>query len=585
MTKPLSYFSLLQTREVFLRHFLFVCLLVLTFYVIFDIFHQFYLGAFTDFITGIAVGVSFFSICKHGIKNWHIHLTLLGGICLFAPLLIIEAFGETGIYWLPTMPVLTFMLGGTRVGLMWAIAYIACLLLSILLASLGFISLQYTWDQTSFMMFVTIFMGVISYFFVRYLEETEVIFLLQQKQLEQAVLEAQSASDLKSQFLSTISHELRTPLHGIIGMQELLAKENIAWTAEQRGYLQLSLDASKSLKHLLNDVLDLAKIEANQMLLEEKNVDILVLTRESLLPFIFHIKEKGVQLHLVLDDIPKWVTGDIARLRQILFNLLGNAVKFTEHGSIRLKVERDSLVRNQLKFSIQDTGIGIPSEEVAHVFEAFYQCSNSPHAIKGTGLGTSIIKQSVELLGGKIELRSELNKGSCFTFYIPYKSGDQESYSLTWDIEDITKAKKTNVINRKADESTEKSEKLRVLLVDDDRIGLRIAMKTLKQAGIDVEAAEHGQEALNLLEKNSYDVMLTDLRMPCMDGITLTRLIRAQEKETSRYMPIIGLSAHALSSAVDEAMAAGMDEFLLKPIEPSAILDCVLQTKNKFECA
>jgi len=574
MPTDTRYFSLQQARETFLRRFLFICILILIYYIIFDIYHHIYTGAVTDLIALIAVGASFLSIRKVGIQMWQIHLTLFGGICLFGPLLLVVSVDGTGLYWLPALPVLTFILGGSWYGSLWAGAYFICLFASMLLAAFGTITLEYDWTQTFSMLLVTASLGIWSYFFVRYLEETESTVFEQQKQLEKALNEAEEASKSKSAFLSTMSHELRTPLHGIIGMQELLSKENEGWSDEQRECLQLSIKSSRALKDLLNDVLDLAKIEANQMDVAEFPLDTLELVRESLIPFAFHAKKKGIQLNLTIENTPKMILSDVMRIRQILFNLLGNAVKFTKKGSVTLKVKLDSSESNFLKFSVEDTGIGIPLTEQKHVFEPFFQCSNSPHDIKGTGLGTSIIKQSVELLKGEILVESKIGHGSRFTFTLPYKNIDEETYSLHWGINEITAIDHTHASPSKPEFTKE----LHILLVEDDEVSQRIAKKVLTRAGMRVDIASNGLEALEKLKECSFDVMLTDLRMPYMDGITLAKTVRTREKNTSKRLLIIGLSADAMSSVVDKAIHAGIDVFLPKPIEPRAILSCVIES-------
>ena len=578
-SETVEYTSLQQTREVFLRRFLRACLCVIIFYIIFDTYHHIYMGLLTDITCGIAVIISLFFLQRNGLKPWHIHLTLLGGMTVFAPLLIIESFENTGIYWLPALPVLIFMLGGTRTGVYWGICYYVLLFASIIASLLGWAELQCTWSELFFMMLVTIFISIIAYFFGSHLEKTEIIFLLQQDQLRHALKDAESSNLAKTQFLSSMSHDLRTPLHGMIGMQELLASDNTHWSDEQREYLQLSLASSKALKSLINDVLDMAKIEANKIVVAEQPVDILSSLQEITLPFIFSAQEKHLQLDLALYEVPHIITGDAKLLRHIMVNLLSNAIKFTEQGSIHMRVEKDVDTPQQLKFSVQDTGIGISITDQQHVFEPFYQCGDVSNKLKGTGLGTSIVKQYVELQGGIISLCSQPGEGSCFSFTLPYQTTNQQTHTLKLSMQELMPSYNKPTISQNIQEN---NKPLHILLVEDDPIGQRIATKTLQRAGMHVDAAKDGGEALLLLKNHAYDLMLTDLRMPGIDGITLTKKIRTQEKNSGfAPMPIIGLSAHALSSAIDEALACGMNAFLSKPIEPSAILASLQKTKEE----
>lgn len=563
------HFSLFHTRETFLKHFLFVSLLVIAFYVILDIYNEIYVGALTDFICGIALGISLFSLLKSGMKEWHIHLTLFGGIMIFAPLLVLDSFGDTGLFWLPTMPVLTFMLGGTGTGLLWGLVYFACLALSMVLAATGVISLQYSWDHALFMLLVTTFMGIVTYIFVRYLEKAEATLLQQQKQLTKALQQAKAGSQAKSQFLSTVSHELRTPLHGIIGLQELLSESSEKWSDEEKENLQLSLQSSYSLKNLLNDVLDLSKIESAKQLLEMTEFDTMELLKSALIPFVFQAKSKNVDLLLTLNGVPKEIKSDVSRLRQILLNLLGNAVKFTVQGHVHLIVEKSDN-DGELLFTIEDTGVGIPEDEITFIFDSFYQCSNRDVSVDGTGLGTTIVKQSVEALGGNLTVQSSLGEGTRFNFSLPCQVMNDEVYHLELRTDEILDL--DHVTNETSDQSIKT---LRMLLVEDDEISRKLAEKAMKRSGLNIVSAVSGEHALQILGKSKFDILLTDLRMPGIDGIDLTRKVRESEKECSDHLPIIGLSAHALSSVVDEAKAAGMDDFILKPATPAKILESV----------
>jgi len=218
---------------------------MLVFYVCFDFYHQIYWGFVTDVICLILICISLWSLKKHGLQAWQIHITLLGGVCVFGPLFVLDSFGDTGIYWLPALPMIVFMLGGTRTGLWWGGVYFTALILSMLLAYMGLLELAYSWSEVLFMFLVTVFTALIAYFFTRFLEQADLDNQKYQQQLK-------AASEAKSNFLSVMSHELRTPLHGMIGMQELLMKDCKHFSVEQQECLQLSLQSSKVLKSLLH---------------------------------------------------------------------------------------------------------------------------------------------------------------------------------------------------------------------------------------------------------------------------------------------------------------------------------------------
>ncbi|MDQ6974094.1 MAG: response regulator [Mariprofundaceae bacterium] len=564
----MRYLSLHQKRDEFLYDALLLNVFTLAFFLVFDIYHHLYIGAITDAIALSAVSISFLSLRHSGLKTWHIHLSLFGGVAICFPLLITESFENTGIYWIPCIPILLFILSGTRIGVFWLLIYGVLILSTIISAILGYSTLFYSFGEIGFIMLATFFMGMISYIFVRYLEQTEQIILLQQQQVEKALTQAEHASQEKSHFLSTMSHDLRTPLHGMIGMQELLIQDAHHWTEEQRESLQLALHSSHILRSLLNDVLDLAKVESGQVVVQEESIHTFPLLREAILPFIFQAKQKGIELHLHMKHVPISIHSDQTLLRKILLNLLSNAIKFTEHGCIDIHV---SYASEQLYFAVKDTGIGIKKEEQATIFEPFHQCSTLKQH-QGTGLGTSIVKKCVELLGGKASLSSQVGKGSCFSFILPCSSTFQgTTHHRSWNMKALAQSEKASPQQAEVQNHDSTAHNVSILLVEDDRIAQRIASQSLQRSGMHVDIASDGLEALALLKTHRYDGMLTDLHMPNMDGIALVRSVRQQ----NQTMPIIGLSAHALSSVIAEAKEAGMTTFLSKPISPEAIVNCL----------
>ena len=389
--------------------------------------------------------------------------------------------------------------------------------------------------------------------------------------LREAIKQAEMANHAKSEFLSVMSHELRTPLHGIIGLQNLIASDKKELSDEQRENLALSQQSAKSLQALVNDVLDLAKIESGNMELVQDEFELLECIRDALVPFVLSAREKGIALSLEMRDVPATIFGDESRLRQVLLNLIGNAVKFTEKGSVSIQVTHSD---QSLHFIVEDTGIGIPTESLDTIFDPFKQVisSHRPQQ-RGTGLGTNIVRHFIELMGGTIQVKSELGKGSCFSFQIPCRTvGDNritQSFEATTD--------KFSVINieTKVHKASKKmpSQTIKALLAEDDPIGQRIAIKQLGRAGIMVDTADDGDSAWKQIQNHPYDLLLTDIRMPGIDGIELTRRVRALEKASKKeHMLIIGLSAHALDEVAKKCIEVGMDHFMTKPVDPETIL-------------
>lgn len=401
-----------------------------------------------------------------------------------------------------------------------------------------------------------------------------------EKNLRIAIKEAEAANHAKSEFLSVMSHELRTPLHGIIGLQNLIASDSHNLSEEQRENLILAQQSAKSLRSLVNDVLDLAKIESGNMELIKEPFNLSDCINDALVPFILAAREKGLSLKLEMSNMPASMVGDESRLRQVLLNLVGNAVKFTEQGYILVKVIG---METHISFSVEDSGVGIPPESVATIFEPFIQVTSAKQPQQsGTGLGTSIVKHFVELMGGTIDVESTPGQGSRFTFQIPCKATDSDTITQSIDVLTGNLNKISTEIASSAGTTTKPKSFIRALLAEDDPIGQRIAMKQLSRAGIMVDAVDNGTSAWETLQESNYSLLLTDIRMPGLDGIELTRKVRAMEKETGKEpITIIGLSAHALEEVAKECRAAGMDDFMTKPVNPEMILSTVLATHPK----
>jgi len=394
--------------------------------------------------------------------------------------------------------------------------------------------------------------------------------------LHQAIQQAEQANRAKSEFLSTISHELRTPIHGIIGLQKLISEGAEQLNAEQRENLKLAQQSARSLRALVNDVLDLAKIESGKMDLVKKEFDLKQCICDAIIPFRILAIKKGIVLSLHIDAAPQKILSDESRLRQILLNLIGNAVKFTQRGGVSIYVKEEC---GKLFFVVKDSGIGIADGDLKHIFEPFVQATSKQHAqYFGSGLGTNIAKRFVELMEGKIQVKSALGEGSSFSFHIPcYPAG---LALISCEINSNTDLCKLSPI---VDNSAEKEAfplRLRVLLAEDDPIAQRIARKRLSKAGMDVDIVDNGEDALLKVQSHSYDLLLTDIRMPRLDGLELTRRIRAMEKGLhGSHLTIIGLSAHVLDEVIQDCLDAGMDHFMSKPADPEMIVSTILMSK------
>jgi len=397
--------------------------------------------------------------------------------------------------------------------------------------------------------------------------------MLLQKDLQKSVRAAEVASQAKGEFLATMSHELRTPLHGVIGLLGLMTDERHKLSDEQQGNLSLAQSSAHILSSLIDDILDLSKIEAGRLEIQHRVFDVEETLRFALVPFVMKAREKGLQLNLEMHWVAESMSGDELRMRQVLLNLVGNALKFTEKGFVSIETWQE---HEQWHITIEDSGIGIAPEKQANVFSPFVQVHE--HAVlgdnlqqKGTGLGTTIAKHFVEMMGGTLKLQSKLGEGSCFHICLPLHASSEQRKSLSLTLDDLVEQRdiRLETITNHRPEITRS-----VLLAEDDPIGRKIAIKQLKRAGFAVIAVGDGLQAWEKVREQAFDLLLTDIHMPGMDGMMLAKKVREYESETDRKrMLIVGLSAHALEEIKNEALAHGMDEFISKPVDMHALMD------------
>ena len=363
---------------------------------------------------------------------------------------------------------------------------------------------------------------------------------------------AERASHAKSEFVSRMSHELRTPLNAIIGFAELLEAETLS--PSHKNYVNLINESGKHLLELINAVLDHAKIEAGGMTLEKIALDFRA-TIEAVKTIVSErASSKGLEFIASIDpQLPHFVFGDPTRLRQILINLLVNAVKFTEHGSVELRVARED---GHIVFSVRDTGIGMDTVALARLFKSFSQADDSvTRKYGGTGLGLMISKELIEAMGGSIEVESAPGVGTVFWFWLPLQEAQVAEDNGTSAALSVSQAAIAGLIPG------------RILLVDDNRVNQQLAGAMLDRLGLDYDFADNGVDALRRLANADFALVLMDMEMPEMDGVTATCHIRASEAERGApRLPIIAMTANAMHEDRDRCFAAGMDGYISKPV-------------------
>ncbi len=375
-----------------------------------------------------------------------------------------------------------------------------------------------------------------------------------------ATLAAEQSSRVKSEFLANMSHEIRTPMNGILGLLHLLSLTTLEDT--QKDYVAKATLSTNNLLRIINDILDFSKIEAGKLEIEETPFSLHDICSELQSLFMPQIQEKNLSFTLNEGELStKTLLGDPLRLKQVLLNLIGNAAKFTHEGCVCLTIEAHENENQEVhcKFIIEDTGIGLSQDQISNLFSAFSQADTSvTRKYGGTGLGLVISKRIVEMMQGEIWAESTLGQGSSFIFTAIFKLAEQQiSPDLGLDF------------NESIDRPIVHNAHL--LLVEDNEINQIIAEKLLLSVGYSLDIANNGQEALDLLEQKHFDLVLMDIQMPIMDGLTATVKIREQEKY--KDLPIIAMSAHAMTGDKEKSLKHGMNEHITKPISPTILYD------------
>jgi signal transduction histidine kinase len=388
-------------------------------------------------------------------------------------------------------------------------------------------------------------------------------------QMEEAMRTAQAASHAKSEFLANMSHELRTPMNGVIGMLDIALDRDL--NPELAEQLQTAQRCAYSLLSLLNDILDLSKIEAGKMTLEKLPFDLRVLVADCIKAHEPKAAENSVSLSAeVSPEVPRQIAGDPLRVRQIIANLVSNAVKFTEHGSVVVRVggEFTQPVKQPsqftLRITVQDSGTGIPADKLLSVFDKFTQADGSvSRRFGGTGLGLAITRSLVELHGGEIQVQSELGRGSTFTVTLKCEADTA-----------VGTAPRAHVQEQVSSVPGASGSPARILVVEDNQVNQKVVTAVLRKRGFSIELANDGQEALTKLDKSAaFDLILMDVQMPVLDGLEATRLIRKESRWNG--LPIIAMTAHAMNGDKERCLEAGMNGYISKPVHPSLLLSTV----------
>jgi signal transduction histidine kinase/ActR/RegA family two-component response regulator len=383
-------------------------------------------------------------------------------------------------------------------------------------------------------------------------------------ELQVTLEELRETQKFRDQFMANMSHEIRTPMNAIVGLTNLLLKSPL--NEQQDKYLNVIKKSGANLLVIINDILDLAKIEAGKMELEKVPFPLHIAVHNIHTILNLKAEEKGIQLHEHIDEkVPEYVIGDETRITQVIMNLTGNAIKFTEKGSVTISVTYEGKEgdKHNIRFGVRDTGIGIPADKIDTIFESFGQATTATaRKFGGTGLGLTISKQLVEMHGGNIKVSSIPDKGSEFFFTISYKEAPKPVEEIKDDSSSVQDMKGK-----------------RILLVEDNEFNQMVAVDTLADMfpGLEVDIAENGKTAIEKATSNEYSFIFMDIQLPDIDGFEITRFIRSNLDVPKRNIRICAMTASVTKERIDECFSSGMNDYMMKPFNPETLKEKVLR--------
>lgn len=381
------------------------------------------------------------------------------------------------------------------------------------------------------------------------------------QELKRARIEAENANESKSRFLASMSHEIRTPMNGVLGLLSLLEETELS--IEQQKLLKTATDSGEFLLSIINDILDFSRMEANTLILEREAFDFHACVSNVVSSFEPLAKDKALILNYTINpEVPEYVYGDANRYRQILFNLLANAFKFTQHGSVSVEIGAQKIADERFTVScaVIDTGVGIAQDAQGYLFDEFTMVDQTySRSQEGSGLGLAICKRLAFLMDGEISVTSTVDIGSRFEFHVSLETSKQPVMSITGN-------KVNNALPKEMLSAS-------VLVAEDNKANQLVIKNLFSHAGIDIDLAENGQQALELIQLHDYDIVFMDISMPEMDGIEACQQIRLMTDEVKAQLPIVALTAHALSGDKENFLSIGMTDYLSKPVRKNQLID------------